>query len=144
MKKRDWENGILSPFFFFFLSILDKENFLGAGCFARAFSQLPVKGNPLASNQKVWQGEIAPQFFLWWPRKEIQTWEKTDLTVLSHPHNFSLWSSSTWGHDSQILDQVWSDYNWRCHHRERIPATHKTWTNPVSDKLIRNLKNWPM
>lgn len=65
MKKRDWENGILSPFFFFFLSILDKENFLGAGCFARAFSQLPVKGNPLASNQKVWQGEIAPQFFLW-------------------------------------------------------------------------------
>lgn len=73
-----------------FFSIYDKENFLRAGLFPPTFSQLPTKGNPLASDPKVWQGEIAYQFPLWWPRREIPKWEKTDLLApYSHPHKFS-------------------------------------------------------
>lgn len=49
-----------------------------------------MKGNPLASDPKVWQREIGHQFPMWRPRREIPKWKKTDLMApYSHPHNFS-------------------------------------------------------
>lgn len=106
--------------------------------FLLLFSQLPTKGNPLASDQKVWQGKIVQQLLLWVTKKRnIDMGENRFL--ISHPFNFSPRTSSlARGDSSQVLDQAWGDYNyWYLSPSGESSYHHKKW-----DTLIWNHKDW--